>query len=63
MTIKFSMFTFKTVSRTSACDEHAKTPPKTKLVAIRPILSHIGHSIILFGFQFFVFKYMEWQPW
>ena len=51
------------VSRTSACNELAKSPPHTKLVAVRPILSLIGHTIIVFAFQFFVFKYMEWQPW
>lgn len=40
-----------------------KNPPPTKLIAFRPIMSLLGHMILILAIQIFVFFYVKWQPW
>lgn len=40
-----------------------KIPPSNKLISWRPIISLIGHLIIIVGFQAFSVIYVTWQPW
>ncbi|CAF0715730.1 unnamed protein product [Brachionus calyciflorus] len=50
-------------SRTEAFPELYKNPPPNKLIAWRPILSLLGHMLLILGIQVFVFFYVKWQPW
>ncbi len=50
-------------SRTQAYPELDKNPPYSKLMAVRPIASLLGHLLIIIGIQLFTFYYVTWQPW
>lgn len=54
---------FFLVSRTEAFPELYKKAPLNKLIAWRPIVSLLGHMIIILGIQLFTFFYVKWQPW
>ena len=51
------------VSRTEAFPELSKKPPENKLIAIRPILSLLGHMALILAIQIFTFFYVKWMPW
>jgi cation-transporting ATPase 13A3/4/5 len=50
-------------SRTEAFPDLANKPPESKLIALRPITSLLGHMSLILAIQIFTFYFVRIMPW